>query len=290
MKKMKTSIFVILVLVILFSAVGSMYIVKENEYASVMRFSKVTDIKSEPGLYIRIPFLDSIAKLPKNQMIYDLNPSEVITADKKTLVVDSYTVWKIDDPLRFIQTVAYTTVMEERLNVAVYNAVKNTLGGINQTDIINAGDSSRAAVNNTITEQINSQLANYGVSVISTEIKRLDLPQDNEEAVCKRMITEREQMAASYIADGKYEAKKIENETDKQVQITISEAKATSEKLRGEGENQYMKILAEAYNTPEKADFYEFIRTLEAAKKSFTGEKTLILDKDSPIVKIFYQK
>jgi membrane protease subunit HflC len=133
------------------------------------------------------------------------------------------------------------------------------------------------------------QLKNYGVSIISAEIKRLDLPDDNEQAVCNRMISEREQMAASYVADGKYEAKKIENETDKEVAIIISSAKADGEKMRGEGESEYMRILSEAYNTSDKAEFYEFLRTLQAVKVSVTGDKTLILPKDSPIAKIFME-
>lgn len=287
MKKIVKPIIVIILIIAVLTGLNALYIVRENEYAAIIRFSKIMDIKSEPGLYFRVPALDTVSKLPKNQMVYDLNPSEVLTGDKKAMVVDNYTVWKIDDPLRFIQTVSYISVMEERLAEAVYNAVKNTLGGIDQTEIINSGDSQRNEINKRITDTVNAQLENYGVSIISAEIKRLDLPDDNEQAVCNRMISEREQMAASYLADGKYEAKKIENETDKEVAIIISAAKAEAEKMRGEGESEYMRILSEAYNTSEKAEFYEFLRTLEAAKTAITGDKTLILPKNSPIANIF---
>lgn len=289
MKKAVKAITVVLLLVILFTGLNTLYIVQENEYAVITRFAKIVEIKSEPGLYVRLPFLDSVGKLPKNQMVYDLNPSEVLTGDKKAMVVDNYTIWKIDDPLRFVQTVSYISVMEERLAEAVYNAVKNTLGGIDQNQIINSQDSQRNQINQKITDTVNTQLRNYGVSIISAEIKRLDLPEDNEQAVWKRMISEREQMAASYVADGKYEAKKIENETDKEVAIIVSSAKADAEKLKGEGESEYMRILAGAYDSAEKAEFYEFLRTLEAAKVSVKGDKTLILPKDSPIARIFME-
>lgn len=289
MKKLIKPLLVLVVVIVALAGLNSLYIVRENEYAAITRFSKIMEVKSQPGLYFRTPMLDSVSKLPKNQMVYDLNPSEVLTGDKKAMVVDNYTVWKIDDPLRFVQTVSYISVMEERLAEAVYNAVKNTLGGINQTDIINSGDSQRNEINKRITDTVNIQLKNYGVSIISAEIKRLDLPEANEQAVCNRMISERQQMAASYVADGKYEAKKIENETDKEVSIIVSQAKAEAEKMRGEGENEYMRILSDAYNTPEKAEFYEFLRTLDAAKISITGDKTLILPKESPIARIFVE-
>ena len=287
MKKLGIPIFIVLVVAALLVGVNSLYIIKENEYGAITRFSRIVEIKQEPGIYVRVPILDTVTKLPKNKMVYDLNPSEVLTGDKKAMVVDNYTVWQIDDPQRFVQTVTYISVMEERLAEAVYNTVKNTLGSIDQNDIINAGDSQRFQINQRITDTVNGQLANYGVSIISAEIKRLDLPEDNEQAVCNRMISEREQMAASYVADGRYEAKIIENETDKEITILVSEAKAEAEKMRGEGESEYMRILSEAYNTAEKAEFYEFLRTLEAAKASMKGEKTLILPQNSPIAKIF---
>ena len=219
-------------------------------------------------------------------MMYDIPPSEVLTGDKKTLVVDNFTVWQIDDPYTFMRTVSRISEMENRIDAIVYNAVKNTLGTMDQTAIINSDNSSIDDVNNKITELVNAQLKNYGVSTVAVEIKRFDLPEDNESAVYNRMISERTQMAESFRAEGNLEASKIINETDKEVAILLSKASATAEELKGQGESEYMKIIAEAYSTEDRMNYYEFIRSLEALKVTMKGEKTLILPADSFIVRV----
>jgi len=287
MKTVKKTLLAVIVIAVLACLLSCLYVVQEDEYAYVTRFAKIIDVKSDSGLYFKAPFVDNVSKLPRHKMMYDLTRSEVLTGDKKTLVVDSFVVWRIDDPHRFVQTVTYVPEMEIRIENTVYSSVKNTLGQMIQTDIINAGESSREEINSHITNQVNLQLENYGVSILGAEIKRLDLPDANEQAVCERMVSEREQMAASYLAEGKYEAKKIENETDKEVAIILAEANAHAEQLRGEGESEYMRILAEAYGTQDRADYYQFIRALEAAKNSMTGEKLLVLPADSIIARVF---
>lgn len=286
MKSVKKLLVLIVVALVVIVGVNSIYIVKENEYAYVTRFAKIVAIQSEPGVSFKTPFVDNVSKLPKNYMLYDMNPSEVLTSDKKTLVVDNFTVWKIDDPYRFVQTVTYVGEMERRIESTVFSLVKNTLATLPQSEIISAGESSRDDINQSITEQVNAQLANYGVSIISTEIKRLDLPASNEQAVWARMISEREQMAESYRADGKYQANLIVNDTDKQVAILLAEAQAQAEQIQGDGEAQYMSILSAAYNTTERSNYYEFMRSLDALKASMQGEKTIILSKDSDIAKL----
>ncbi|MDD4679040.1 MAG: protease modulator HflC, partial [Tissierellia bacterium] len=208
----------------------------------------------------------------------------------KTLVVDNFAVWQIDDPYTFMRTVSRITEMENRIDAVVYNAVKNTLGTMDQTTIINSDNRSIDDVNTKITEMVNVQLKNYGVSTVAVEIKRLDLPNDNESAVYNRMISERTQMAESFRAEGNLEASKVVNETDKEVGILLSKASATAEELKGEGESEYMKIIAEAYSTEDRVDYYEFIRSLEALKVTMKGEKTLILPADNYIVKILNGK
>jgi len=219
-------------------------------------------------------------------MMYDIPPSEVLTGDKKTLVVDNFTVWQIDDPYTFMRTVSRISEMENRIDAIVYNAVKNTLGTMDQTTIINSDNSSIDDVNSKITELVNAQLKNYGVSTVAVEIKRFDLPEDNESAVYNRMISERTQMAESFRAEGNLEASKIVNETDKEVAILLSKASARAEELKGQGESEYMKIIAEAYSTEDRMNYYEFIRSLEALKVTMKGEKTLILPADSFIVRV----
>ena len=278
----KLIIFIVLVI----SVTNTAYIVRENEYAYVTRFSKFVKIQDTAGLHFKLPLLDKIEKIPQYRMMYDIPPSEVLTGDKKTLVVDNFTVWQIDDPYTFMRTVSRISEMENRIDAIVYNAVKNTLGTMDQTAIINSDNSSIDDVNNKITELVNTQLKNYGVSTVAVEIKRFDLPKDNESAVYNRMISERTQMAESFRAEGNLEASKIVNETDKEVAILLSKASARAEELKGQGESEYMKIIAEAYSTEDRMNYYEFIRSLEALKVTMKGEKTLILPADSFIVRV----
>ncbi|HPB80224.1 MAG TPA: protease modulator HflC [Sedimentibacter sp.] len=282
----KLIIFIVLVI----SVTNTAYIVRENEYAYVTRFSKFVKIQDTAGLHFKLPLLDKIEKIPQYRMMYDIPPSEVLTGDKKTLVVDNFTVWQIDDPYTFMRTVSRISEMENRIDAIVYNAVKNTLGTMDQTAIINSDNSSIDDVNNKITELVNAQLKNYGVSTVAVEIKRFDLPEDNESAVYNRMISERTQMAESFRAEGNLEASKIVNETDKEVAILLSKASARAEELKGQGESEYMKIIAEAYSTEDRMNYYEFIRSLEALKVTMKGEKTLILPADSFIVRVLNGK
>lgn len=287
-KKSKLGFFLKLVILILLiiSFTNSTYIVRENEYAYVTRFSKFVKIQDNAGLHFKLPILDKIEKIPQYRMMYDIPPSEVLTGDKKTLVVDNFTVWQIDDPYTFMRTVSRISEMENRIDAVVYNAVKNTLGTMNQTDIINSDNQSIDDVNTKITELVNAQLKNYGVSTVAVEIKRLDLPHDNESAVYSRMISERTQMAESFRAEGNLEASKVVNETDKEVGILLSKAAASAEELKGQGESEYMKIISEAYSTEDRINYYEFIRSLEALKVTMKGEKTLILPADNFIVRV----
>ena len=282
----KLIIFIVLVI----SVTNTAYIVRENEYAYVTRFSKFVKIQDTAGLHFKLPLLDKIEKIPQYRMMYDIPPSEVLTGDKKTLVVDNFTVRQIDDPYTFMRTVSRISEMENRIDAIVYNAVKNTLGTMDQTAIINSDNSSIDDVNSKITELVNAQLKNYGVSTVAVEIKRFDLPEDNESAVYNRMISERTQMAESFRAEGNLEASKIVNETDKEVAILLSKASARAEELKGQGESEYMKIIAEAYSTEDRMNYYEFIRSLEALKVTMKGEKTLILPADSFIVRVLNGK
>jgi len=277
---------ILIVILILIAVSNSTYIVKENEYAYVTRFSKFIKMQDTAGLHFKMPLLDKVETIPQYRMMYDIPPSEVLTGDKKTLVVDNFAVWQIDDPYTFMKTVSRITEMENRIDAVVYNAVKNTLGTMNQADIINSDNGSIDIINIKITSMVNAQLKNYGVSTIAVEIKRLDLPEDNEAAVYNRMVSERTQMAESYRADGNLEASKVVNETDKEVGILLSKAAATAEELKGQGEGEYMKIIADAYSTEDRANYYEFIRSLDALKVTMKGDKTIFLPADSYIVKV----
>ena len=295
-KKAKLSLIIagIIVALAVILIASTAYTVAEDQYGIVRQFGKVVSIKDEAGIYIQIPFMEDVSYLPKNLLVYDVTPSDVLTSDKKALVVDSYVVWKITDPLTFVQSIGTVDEMESRLDAATFSVVKNTMGTMEQTSIIQSGasENSRNEVNGLITEMVNQQVTNeYGVKVMSIEIKKLDLPEDNESAVYERMISERQQMAAKYIAEGELEASVIRNDTDKQAAIIISEASAEAEKLKGEGEAEYMRIIAEAYATPDQVEFYEFYRSLEAMRIAMatqgTEKRVLILSQDSFIAQMF---
>ena len=217
-------------------------------------------------------------------LLYDLTASDVITQDKKTMVVDSYVLWKITDPLKFTQTLTNISNAEGRINMIVYNSMKNIISSMSQIDVIGSRD---GALSQAIMNNIGNSVDQYGIELIAVETKHLDLPSDNKSAVYERMISERNNIAASYTATGESEAKMIRTKTDNEIVVSVSEAEAKAEKIIAEGEAEYMRILSEAYNTSERAEFYTFVRALDAAKKAMKGEKTLILSADSPLAQIF---
>ena len=272
--------------VLLIGLGASVTVTAQNEYKLIRQFGKVSRVIDNPGISMKVPFIQSAATLPKETLLYDLEPSDVITRDKKTMICDSYVLWRISDLLKFAQTLNSSIESgESRINTAVYNATKNVISSMSQDEVITSrdGELSEAVMNS-----IGDNMAQYGISLLQCETKRLDLPDDNKEAVYERMISERENIAATYTAQGDSEAKVIRNTTDKEVAIQISEAEKQAEILRAEGEQEYMKILAEAYSEENRSEFYSFVRSLDALKTSMQGgDKTVILSSDSPIAQIF---
>ncbi len=278
-----------LVFLIVLFIVGSSSIVitQENEYSLVRQFGRINHVVTEPGVSFKIPFIQTVDTLPKQILLYDLPPSDVITKDKKTMISDSFILWQISDPLLFAQTLnSSVSNAENRLNNIVYNATKNVISSMNQDDVIT---SRGGALSEAVQENIGTSLANYGIEILSFEMKQLDLPDDNKIAVYERMISERDNIAATYTAEGSSEAQIIRNTTDKEATVLLSEAEKQAEILIAEGEAEYMRILSDAYSDPSRTDFYAFVRSLDALKLSMTGEdKTVILSPESPIASIFY--
>ena len=287
MKKWMIVAIVAIVLLVTVAA-NSFYTVRENQYACTFRFSEIVNTQSEAGLHFKIPFVDQVRYFTKATMLYDIPPSEVITSDKQNMTVDCYILWSIADPQQFYRAVGTTGEAEARLNAITYTAMKIAMGKLAQADIINMNDGAeRNQIYEGITTTVNESAGAYGIHVEDVKIKRFDLPESNLNAVYERMITERNQMAEKYTADGNYEASVIRNDVDKQVNILVSNAKADAAVLEAEGEAEYMRLLAEAYNTRDKKEFYEFILALDALKQSLNGtEKTVILDADSELAQI----
>lgn len=289
-KKKKITIFTVIAVIAVILIIvlpGCFYEVKEDEYACTARFSKIIRTVDQPGLYFKLPFIDTVRTFPKKTLFYDIPPSEVLTVDKKSMTVDSYILWRIDDPLKFFQSLTQITAAESRLYDITYNAFKTKMGVLDQDDIINMNPGSeRNAIYDEIKSEVMSKTDVYGIKVVDVKLKRLDLPESNEQSVYERMISERKREADKYTAEGERDAAYIKAEVDKTVNISLSDAKAQAEQIRAEGEAEYMKLIAEAYDTEDKRDFYEFQLALETLKKSFNGkDKTIILGADNPIAK-----
>lgn len=306
------------IIIVIYVAINSCLVVcHEDEYKLVRQFGRVDRTITDAGLFVKIPFIESVDTVPKRVLLYDLPVSDVITSDKKTMIVDCYVLWKVTDPLKFAQTLSHSVGnAENRIDQLVYNAMKNTISNMTQDEVIRSRDGkitvtdvvatddvenndivleeSPQVVNiKSLTEEIMEKLGTvyeqYGIEIMTVEVKKLDLPDDNKQAVYTRMISERENIAAQYTAEGESQARIIRNTTDKEVSIMLSEANAKAEQIKAEGEAEYMKILSGAYNDEAKSDFYSFVRSLDAAKTSMKGkgQKTLILPANSPIAEVF---
>ena len=284
-KKILIAVIAVLAVIVLSD---SFFTVRENEYACTVRFSAIIDTTAEAGLHFKVPFVDSVKYFPNTTMLYDIPPSEVLTSDKQNMTVDCYILWSISDPKLFYQTLGTTGVAEQRLDALTYNELKTVMGTLAQADIINMEDGAkRNEIYEGIAADVDALAQVYGIRVEDVKIKRFDLPDSNLQAVYDRMISERNQMAEKYTADGNYEASIIRNDVDKTVNILVSNAEAEAAKLVAEGEAEYMRLLAAAFNSEDKQDFYQFTIALDALKASLNGtEKTIILDGDSQLAQI----
>ncbi len=278
----------VIALLLIITAASSVYVVEENQYACTFRFSEIVNTEDSAGLHFKIPFVDSVKYFSKATQLYDIPPSEVLTSDKQNMTVDCYILWSISDPQQFYRALGTTLEAEERLNAITYNALKTAMGTLAQADIINMNDGAeRNDIYEGIATTVDTQAVTYGIHVEDVKIKQFDLPDSNLNAVYARMISERNQMAEKYTAEGNYEASVIRNEVDKKVNIIVSNAQAEAAQLEAQGEAEYMQRLADAYDTDDKKDFYEFTLALDALKQSLSGsEKTVILDQDSDLAQI----
>ena len=286
--KNKSVIWIAAVVVILLLLAGnSLVVTYPNEYTVIKEFGRIASITQEPGLSIKIPFIQTAEKIQNEVLLYDLAISDVMTKDKKSMIADCFVLWKIEDPYKYTQNLsAQKGNAEFRIDTIVYNSLKNVISSLSQEEVISGRDGELAAA---IKDNIGKTLEQYGISLIAVETKSLDLPDENKNAVYERMISERNNIAATYQAEGQEEAKEISNNTNAEIIVMQSEADAQAAEIIASGEAEYMRILSEAYNDPEKADFYLFLRSLDAAKLTMTGNnKTLIIDETSPIAQLFY--
>lgn len=291
MKKKKSFPYVMIFLaaIVLLVLSNSIVVTYPNQYTVIKQFGKIVDIRETAGLSFKLPFVQSQEKIENETLLYDLAVSDVMTKDKKSMIADCFVLWRITDPQKYTQTLsAQKSNAEFRIDTIVYNSLKNVISSLSQEEVISGRDGALAA---SIKENIGDTLSQYGITLLAVETKSLDLPDENKAAVYERMISERNNIAATYKAEGEEQAKEISNNTKAEIIVMQSEADAEAAQIVAKGEAEYMKILSDAYNNPEKADFYLFLRSLDAAKKTMSGDnKTLIIDETSPIASIFYNR
>lgn len=287
MKKNKWIVAFIILIGIYIVTNSAMVVTYPNEFTVIKQFGKIVDIREEAGLSFKVPMIQSAEKIQNEVLLYDLAVSDVMTKDKKSMIADCFALWRIDNPQKYTQTLsAQKSNAEFRIDTIVYNSLKNVISSMTQEEVISGRDGELTAA---IMANIGDTLSQYGIKLLAVETKSLDLPDENKDAVYERMISERNNIAATYKAEGNEEAKEISNKTKAEIIVMQSEADAQAAEIIAKGEAEYMRILSEAYNDPEKADFYLFLRSLDAAKTTMRGNnKTLIIDETSPIAQIFY--
>lgn len=277
-------IVVIIVLVGLFVK-SNLYVVELNEYVIVRQFGEIVKIEDQPGLSFKVPFVQTITRLPKNTLIYDVPPAEINTLDKKRIMVDYFSLWRVTDPTQMIESLRTLGAAESRLGDIVYSSIRTELGKMNYGDIINDKKDSRGGLDIIVKDQVNEILARNlsGIELVDIKMKRADLPASNEESVYQRMISERESTAQEYLSQGDAEALKIVADTDRQVAEMLSRAEADAMVIESEGEKEAARIYNASYS--KDAEFFNMYRSLESYKTTINNETVMILPLESPYLK-----
>ena len=282
---MKKIMLIIGVLVALLS-LTSIFIVDEREQVVILQFGKPMRIINEPGLNIKVPFpIQEKITFDNRLLEYDSPPEEILSQDKKTLIVDNYVRWKIVDPLQFLKTVQAIPTALSRMDDIVYSELRRELGTHDMDEIIT---DNREAIMEVVTLASNIATMDYGISVVDVRIRRVDLPIENEESIYARMEAERKRQANKFRSEGEEEAQKIRASTDKDKTIILADSYKKAERIRGEGDAKAVEVYADAYSADPK--FYEFVRTLDAYKKVIDDKTTLVLPSDSRLFKLLMDK
>ncbi len=282
MKKILTGIGAIL----LFLGLTSIFIVDETEQVVVLQFGKPVRIITEPGLHIKVPFPIQEKNVFDNRLLeYDSPPEEILSKDKKSLIVDNYVRWKIVDPLQFLKTVQAIPTALSRMDDIVYSELRRELGTHDMVEIITEN---REELMEKVTVASNRATQDYGIEVVDVRIRRVDLPSQNEESIYARMDAERKRQANKFRSEGEEEAQKIRATTDRDKTIILADAYKQAERIRGEGDAKAVEVYADAYSADPK--FYEFVRTLDAYKKIIDDKTMLVLPSDSRLFKLLLDK
>ena len=278
MKKLLTILLPILAVV----GFSSIFIVDETQQVVILQLGKPVKITTEPGLNVKLPFpLQEKITFDDRLLEYDSPPEEILSKDKKSLIVDNYVRWKIVDPLQFLKTVQAIPTAKSRMDDIVYSELRRELGTHDMVEIITEN---REEIMDIVTRQSNTATLAYGISVVDVRIRRVDLPAENEESIYARMEAERKRQANKFRSEGEEEAQKIRAATDRDKTIILADAYKEAEKIRGEGDAKAVQIYARSYSADPK--FYEFVRTLDTYKQVVDDKTTLVLPSGSKLFKL----
>ena len=272
---------VLIIAVVLVTINLSVYTISMIEQAVITQLGKPVKNVEEPGLHFKLPFIQKITKFPNQLLDYDSAPTEILTKDKKNLLIDNYAKWRIIDSLKLLQTVRDVNGAQSRLDDIIYSELRVELGRHNLLDTVSA---TRDEIMKVVTKRSNEKATEYGISVLDVRIKRADMPQEIANSIYNRMRTERQRIAKEYRSEGKEEAQKIRAQTDKEKVVLLAKAYKNEQVIRGEGDAKSIKIYAEALE--QDPEFYSFIRSMEAYKVIFKEKSTIILPPDSEFFKL----
>ncbi len=266
--------------------VANIFIVKENEYRVVTQFGEIKRIIENPGINMKIPFIQGVMTLPKSQMTYNVKEAEINTKDKKRIIIDNYAVWKITSPSKMISNARNLVNAEARMEEFIYSVVRTELGQLDYVDVVNDENSSRGSLNDRVTERVNEFLdaGSFGVRVVDVRMKRIDLPEENEQSIYTRMISERESTAQKYLSEGDADKSRIEAETDREVTEMLAIANKEAAVIHAEGESTAAKIYNDTFS--KDPEFYELYRTLQSYSKTVDEDTMIIIPGDSPYAKV----
>lgn len=264
---------------------SSIFIVDETQQVVILQLGKPVRTITEPGFNAKLPFPFQERIVFDDRLLeYDSPPEEILSKDKKSLIVDNYVRWKIVDPLQFLKTVQAIPTAKSRMDDIVYSELRRELGTHDMVEIITQN---REEIMDVVTNASNEATLAYGISVIDVRIRRVDLPSENEESIYARMEAERKRQANKFRSEGSEEAQKIRAATDRDKTIILADAYKEAEKIRGEGDAKAVQVYARSYSSDPK--FYEFVRTLDAYKKVVDDKTTLVLPSDSKLFKLLIE-
>ncbi|AEX85680.1 membrane protein [Marinitoga sp. 1135] len=285
MKLTKNKIIIIVLLILVgWLILSSMFIVNQEQQAVVLRFGQIRKVVTKPGINFKTPFVDNVVKFEKRLMLYDIEPERIITADKKTIVVDTYAIWRINDPKTFMESMRSVQLALTRIDDVVYSNVRDLVAKYTFEEVLSK---KREEMLKEITERSSHNLKDFGIEIVDVRVKRTDLPPDISKAVYNRMMAERYSIAAQIRAEGQRESEIIKAEADKKVKIIISEAKKNAEVIKGTADASVITIYADAYN--QSPEFFE-LRRLADIYNSSMDNNILLLSPDSPILKFLYEE